>query len=305
MGKRWACKPTAERLLAKAGAEVSALKLSGVTPHLAVVLVGENPASRVYVAHKIKTCETLGIRSTCKTLPDTCDTASLLAVIGDLNRDPEVHGILVQLPLPAGIDASAIIAAIDPDKDVDGFHPVNVGRLALVEEGPLPCTPMGLMELLSGSGHELKGKHAVVIGRSNIVGKPMAQLLLSKHCTVSILHSRTHGPETLCRQADLVVAAVGRTGMVHAGWIKPGALVVDVGMNEIATAVEADRLLPENSKKRAAFDRKGRVLYGDVFYASVLEVAELATPVPGGVGLLTIAHLMVNCVTATGRLLRK
>ncbi len=305
MGKRWACKPTAERLLAKAAAEVTALKLAGTAPHLAVVLVGENPASKVYVAHKIKTCESLGIRSTCKALPHTLKTDELLSVIADLNRDPGVHGILVQLPLPPQIDAGAIIAAIDPDKDVDGFHPVNVGRLALGEEGLFPCTPMGIMELLADSGHELKGKHAVVIGRSNIVGKPMAQLLLSKHCTVSILHSRTRAPQALCRQADLVVAAVGRTGMVDGAWLKPGALVVDVGMNEISQNDEARRLLPQGSKKLAAFQRKGRVLYGDVFYASALEKAELVTPVPGGVGLLTIAHLMVNCVTAAGRLTRK
>lgn len=305
MGKRWACKPTAERLLAKAEAGVAALRKAGATPHLAVVLIGQNPASKVYVAHKIKTCEMLGIRSTFKSLPDTHDTGSLLGVIDDLNRNRDIHGILVQLPLPAQIHAGTIFAAIDPDKDVDGFHPVNVGRLSLGEAGLFPCTPMGIMELLDDSGHDLSGMHAVVIGRSNIVGKPMAQMLLSGHCTVSILHSRTRAPETICRQADLVVAAVGRTGMVDGGWLKPGALVVDVGMNEITTAEEARRLLPEGSKKRVAFERKGRVLYGDVNYASATRVADRATPVPGGVGLLTIAQLMLNCVTATGRLLEK
>ena len=301
MGKRWSCKATAEGLLSNAKQRVEELDRAGIQPHLAVVLVGEDPASKVYVSNKIKTCESLGIRSTFHKLEVTTDTQQLLSIIDDLNADEKVHGILVQLPLPKQIDESQIIAAIDPDKDVDGFHPVNVGRLSLGEPGLFPCTPMGVMALLKNSGHTLSGKHAVVIGRSNIVGKPMAQLLLMANCTVSIIHSRTQNPSELCRQADIVVAAVGRPGLVDAAWIKPGALVVDVGINELTDEDQATSLIPADSKKMKAFQTKGRVLYGDVNYASCLEQAELVTPVPGGIGKLTIAHLMVNCVTAAER----
>ena len=302
MKQRWACRPTAERLLEEARARVQTLKEKGVEPHLAVVLVGEDPASAVYVRNKIKTCESLGIRSTFRKMDTTVQTDDLLGVVDELNNDKGVHGILVQLPLPKQIDESRIICAIDPDKDVDGFHPVNVGRLSQGENGLFPCTPMGVMELLKDSGLDLKGKHAVVVGRSNIVGKPMAQLLLAEHCTVTIMHSRTQNPKDLCRQADIVVAAVGRAGLVDASWLKPGAYVVDVGMNQITDNEMAARLIKEGSKKMAAFQRDGRVLYGDVNYPSALEVAEKVTPVPGGVGKLTIAHLMTNCVTAAERL---
>lgn len=298
MGKRWSCKSTAENLLALAKTKVAALGERGIHPHLAVVLVGEDPASKVYVSNKIRTCESLGIKSTFHKLEADTDTDRLLAVVDELNRDAKVHGILVQLPLPKQIDESRIIAAIEPDKDVDGFHPVNVGRLSLGEPGLFPCTPMGVIALLRESGHSLSGKHAVVVGRSNIVGKPMAQLLLKENCTVSIIHSRTQNPAELCRQADIVVAAVGRPGLVDADWIKPGALVVDVGINEITDRDQAARLIPADSKKMKAFDDKGRVLYGDVHYFSCLDQAELVTPVPGGIGRLTIAHLMVNCVAA-------
>ncbi len=298
MGKRWSCKSTAENLLAQAKTKVAALGERGIQPHLAVVLVGEDPASKVYVSNKIRTCESLGIKSTFHKLEADTDTDALLAVVDELNRDTKVHGILVQLPLPKQIDESRIIAAIEPDKDVDGFHPVNVGRLSLGEPGLFPCTPMGVIALLRQSGHSLSGKHAVVVGRSNIVGKPMAQLLLKENCTVSIIHSRTQNPAELCRQADIVVAAVGRPGLVDADWIKPGALVVDVGINEITDRAQAENLIPADSKKMKAFNEKGRVLYGDVHYFSCLDKAELVTPVPGGIGRLTIAHLMVNCVAA-------
>ncbi len=301
MKQRWACRPTADRLLEESKQRVEALGKKGIEPHLAVVLVGENPASQVYVRNKIKTCESLGIRSTFHRMPAPTQTSELLAVVDELNRDGGVHGILVQLPLPDQIDESKIIAAIDPDKDVDGFHPVNVGRLSLGEPGLFPCTPMGVMELLKDSGLALKGKHAVIVGRSHIVGKPMAQLLLARHCTVTVMHSRTRNPQELCRQADLVVAAVGRPGMIDRDWIKPGAYVVDVGINEISDPVTAQRVIKEGSKKMAAFREKGRVLYGDVNYFSACEVAARVTPVPGGVGPLTIAHLMINCVTAAER----
>ncbi|CAM2009059.1 bifunctional 5,10-methylenetetrahydrofolate dehydrogenase/5,10-methenyltetrahydrofolate cyclohydrolase [Acanthopleuribacter pedis] len=298
MGKRWSCKATGENLLAQAKEKVTALNERGVEPHLAVVLVGEDPASKVYVSNKIRTCESLGIKSTFHKLEADTDTDSLLSVVDELNGDNAVHGILVQLPLPKQVDESRIIAAINPDKDVDGFHPVNVGRLSLGEPGLFPCTPMGVIALLRDSGHGLSGKHAVVIGRSNIVGKPMAQLLLKENCTVSIIHSRTQNPADLCRQADIVVAAVGRPGLVDAAWLKPGALVVDVGINEITDSEQARKLIPSESKKMKSFREKGRVLYGDVNYFSCLETAELVTPVPGGIGRLTIAHLMVNCVVA-------
>ena len=302
MKQRWACRPTADRLLEEARTKVQTLNEKGVTPHLAVVLVGEDPASAVYVRNKIKTCESLGIRSTFRKLEATIQTDDLLTVVDELNNDKGVHGILVQLPLPKQIDESRIICAIDPDKDVDGFHPVNVGRLSQGEKGLFPCTPMGVMELLKDSGLDLKGKHAVVVGRSNIVGKPMAALLLAQHCTVTIMHSRTQNPQELCRQADIVVAAVGRPGLVDASWLKPGAYVVDVGMNQITDSEMAARLIKEGSKKMAAFQKNGHVLYGDVNYPSALEVSEMVTPVPGGVGKLTIAHLMTNCVTAAERL---
>ena len=301
MEKRWACKPTAERLLGETRTKVEELGSRGIQPHLAVILVGANPASQVYVRNKIKTCESLGIGSTFRECSEQISTAELLAEVYRLNQDPLVHGILVQLPLPPQVDERLIIAAIDPDKDVDGFHPINVGRLSQGEPGLFPCTPMGVMELLKDSELSLKGMHAVVVGRSNIVGKPMAQLLLAQHCTVTIMHSRTRDPQTLCRQADLVVVAVGRTGMVDASWLKEGAYVVDVGMNQITDPDQAQQLIRPGSKKMAAFDRDGKVLYGDVHYDSALEKAAKVTPVPGGVGKLTIAHLMVNCVRAAER----
>ncbi|CAM2068390.1 Bifunctional protein FolD [Sulfidibacter corallicola] len=302
MGKRWPCKATAERLLNESKSRVTELKNKGIEPHLAVVLVGDNPASKVYVSNKVKTCESLGIRSTFHKLEATTSTDDLLRIVDELNHDASVHGILVQLPLPPQIDESRIISGIEPDKDVDGFHPVNVGRLSLGEPGLVPCTPMGVMALLADCGAELSGMHAVVVGRSNIVGKPMAQLLLKANCTVSIIHSRTKNPAELCRQADLVVAAVGRPGLVDASWIKEGALVVDVGINEITDDALAEKLIPADSKKMAAYRKNGRVLYGDVHYASALGRAEMVTPVPGGVGKLTIAQLMANCVLAAERL---
>ena len=301
MGKRWACKPTATRLLEIAGAKTAELAALAVTPHLAVVLVGGDPASRVYVQKKIETCESLGIKSTHVSLPHNTTTATLLEKLDILNRDPTVHGILVQLPLPPQIDESLIIAAVDPEKDVDGFHPVNVGRLSQGEPGLFPCTPMGIMELLKDCGLPLMGKHAVVVGRSNIVGKPMAQLLLKAHCSVTVVHSRTPSPQVFTRQADLVIVAVGRAGLVDGSWLKEGALVVDVGMNQITDPAQAARLIPEGSRKMAEFKEHGRALYGDVYYRSALEVAARVTPVPGGVGKLTIAHLMLNCVTAASR----
>ena len=301
MQQRWACRPTVNRLTEEAKERTQKLKEAGIEPHLAVVLVGENPASQVYVRNKIKTCGELGIKSTFKKLDDTITTEQLLDVIHQLNADDAVHGILVQLPLPKQIDEDKVLYAIDPDKDVDGFHPVNVGRLSIGQEGLFPCTPMGVIELLKDSGLELKGKHAVVVGRSNIVGKPMAQLLLAQNCTVSIIHSRTQNPQQLCQQADIVIAAVGVPGLVDQDWVREGAYVVDVGINEITDSDKAQKLIPADSKKMTAFKRDGRVLYGDVNYFNVKKKAAMVTPVPGGVGKLTIAHLMTNCVAAAER----
>ena len=301
MQARWACKPTAERILANCETKIAVLKAEGVFPHLAVILVGDNPASEVYVRNKIKTCASLGIRSTFHHLDSAVSSAELLSAIDRLNADREVHGILVQLPLPPQVSDSDVISRIDPEKDVDGFHPINVGRLSLGEPGLFPCTPMGVMELLHDSGPSLSGKHAVVVGRSHIVGKPMAQLLLAANCTVTVIHSRTRDPETLCREADIVVAAVGKPGLVTGTWLKSGAYVVDVGINELTDEVDVHRLVSQESKKMAAFRKNGRVLYGDVHYESAVEVAQKVTPVPGGVGQLTIAQLMANCVTAAER----
>lgn len=298
MGKRWSCKRTAERLFEEARQGVQALKEKGIHPHLAVVLVGENPASQVYVGKKTEACETLGMKSTCIRMADTVSETELLKTIHQLNQDQSVHGILVQLPLPKAISTDRIIKAIDPDKDVDGFHPVNVGRLSLGQPGLVPCTPKGVMALLADSDVELKGKRAVVVGRSDIVGKPMVQLLLQKHATVTVMHSRTQNPEQVCREADVIIAAVGVPGLVKRDWIKPGALVVDVGINEITDPGLGSQLLKAGSKKEQNFQKKGRMLYGDVHYFEALDVAEKVTPVPGGVGTLTIGQLMCNCIEA-------
>lgn len=302
MGNRWPVQATADRLMNATKKKVAHLHEHGCTPHLAVVLVGEDPASKVYVEHKIRACKSLGIHSTFKNLPDDSSTEDLLSTVRELNQNPRVHGILVQLPLPKHIEEQQVIHAIDPRKDVDGFHPINVGLLSLGQEGLFPCTPMGVMELLKDGGIPLKGKHAVIVGRSNIVGKPMAQLLLKEHCTVSILHSRTVNPEALCKQADIVVVAVGRPGLVDASWLKPGAWVIDIGINQITEKADAERLLKASGKKMANFIEKGHQLYGDVNYLSALQVADKVTPVPGGVGKLTIAHLMYNCTLAAERM---
>lgn len=303
-GKRWSTKATVERLMEKARQDTQELKNKGIEPHLAVMLVGENPASKVYVSHKVKACEELGIRSTRIKLDDDVPAEVVFSEIDRLNMDPQVHGILVQLPLPKHISTDRVIESIDPDKDVDGFHPVNVGRLSLGQEGLFPCTPMGVIELLKDTLDSLKGLHAVVVGRSSIVGKPMAQLLLAEHSTVAFIHSRARDPKAICQQADLVIAAVGVPGLVDADWVKPGAYVVDVGINEITDKDKAERLIPSDSKKMKRFLEQGRVLYGDINYDQVKSKATLVTPVPGGVGPLTIAHLMVNCVVAAQRSLR-
>jgi methylenetetrahydrofolate dehydrogenase (NADP+) / methenyltetrahydrofolate cyclohydrolase len=276
-------KAFAEGLRARIADHAAAFaRYAGRRPGLAVVLVGEDPASQVYVGAKGKACEAAGIASFEHRLPADTSEAALLSLVERLNQDEAVDGILVQMPLPGGLDEQAIIAAIDPDKDVDGFHVINAGRLAVGQTGFIPCTPLGCMMLLKDRLGDLSGLDAVVIGRSNIVGKPMAQLLVDANATVTIAHSRTKNLADVVRRADIVVAAVGRPEMIRADWIKPGATVIDVGIN---------RLPPETE------GGKGR-LVGDVAFAEVREVAGAITPVPGGVGPMTIAVLLRNTLVA-------
>lgn len=255
----------------------------GVQAGLAVVLVGSDPASQVYVRSKVKMTGEAGLRSIEHLLPADTSEADVLALVARLNADPDVDGILVQLPLPKQIDADKVIAAINPEKDVDGFHPVNVGRLATGTGGLVPCTPLGSLMLLKSVRPDLAGLDALVLGRSNIVGKPMAHLLLAESCTVTIAHSRSRDLPALCRRADILVAAVGRPDMVRGDWIKPGAIVIDVGINRI-----------DDPSAGAGKTR----LVGDVAYAEAERVASHITPVPGGVGPMTIACLLANTLTA-------
>ena len=260
-----------------------------VKPGLAVVIVGEDPASQIYVRNKGETTLRAGMRSDTHRLPVETDQETLLALIAALNADRGIHGILVQLPLPDHIDASAVLGAIDPDKDVDGFHVVNAGRLAVGLPGLVPCTPLGCLMLLKHELGELSGLNAVIVGRSNIVGKPMAQLLLGESCTVTIAHSRTRDLPALCRTADILVAAVGRPEMIRGDWIRPGAAVIDVGINRV----------PSRDPMKAA-QGKTRVV-GDVAFDEAATVAGRITPVPGGVGPMTIACLLANTYTAACR----
>ena len=268
-----------KQLREEVAARTLALKARGVTPGLAVVLVGENPASQVYVRNKVKACLDAGLHSVLKKYDATMTEAELLACVGSLNNDPAIHGILVQLPLPAHIDAHKVIEAISPAKDVDGFHVASAGSLMVGQPGFWPCTPYGCMKMLESIGYDLRGKHAVVIGRSNIVGKPMALMLLQKNATVTICHSATADLMAMTLQADVIVAAVGKRNVLTAEMVKPGAVVLDVGMNR---------------------DDAGK-LCGDVDFAGVSQVASHITPVPGGVGPMTITMLLVNTLEAAER----
>jgi methylenetetrahydrofolate dehydrogenase (NADP+)/methenyltetrahydrofolate cyclohydrolase len=277
-------KAFAAGLAARIASQVGAMKAKhGVTPGLAVVLVGEDPASKVYVRNKTQQTVAAGMRDVKHVLPAETTTAQLLDLVAKLNADPEVDGILVQLPLPKQIDSTRILEAIDPDKDVDGFHTVNVGRLATGRDSLVPCTPLGCMMLIRDRLPNPAGAHAVVVGRSNIVGKPVAQLLLQADCTVTIAHSKTRDLPAMCREADILVAAVGRPEMVRGDWVKPGAIVIDVGINRITGP-----------------DGKGR-LVGDVAFVEAAQRAAAITPVPGGVGPMTIACLLQNTLTACRR----
>jgi methylenetetrahydrofolate dehydrogenase (NADP+) / methenyltetrahydrofolate cyclohydrolase len=268
----------AAQIKSKVSTQVTALKARGLTPGLAVVLVGDDPASQVYVNHKVKDCEQVGIHSLLVRMSADTTQAVLLAKVQELNKDASIHGILVQMPLPSHIDSQKVIATINPDKDVDGFHVVNAGALAVGLRGFWPCTPHGAMKMIESIGMNLRGKHAVVIGRSNIVGKPMAQMLLNQSATVTICHSATVDLKDICLSADVIVAAVGKQNVVTADMVKAGAVVIDVGMNRNATGK----------------------LCGDVDFESVKEVAGYITPVPGGVGPMTRAMLLVNTLKAIG-----
>ncbi|MDX6530846.1 MAG: methylenetetrahydrofolate dehydrogenase / methenyltetrahydrofolate cyclohydrolase [Blastocatellia bacterium] len=272
---------------------------SGVKPKLAAVLVGDNDASAVYVRNKVLACAEVGIESDQRRLPATTTTAELLTLIRDLNQNDDVDGILVQLPLPKQIDEAAIIEAVDPAKDVDGFHPVNVGLLAMGKPRFVPCTPAGIIELLDRNQIEIAGANACVVGRSQIVGRPVAGLLLQKHATVTICHSQTRDLPAVTRQADILVAAIGRPAFIRGDFIKPGAVVIDVGVNKI-TDIEKARTLfgAEAGKRIEAIQKRGYTLVGDVHPAEADLVAGRRTPVPGGVGLLTVAMLMKNTLQA-------
>jgi methylenetetrahydrofolate dehydrogenase (NADP+)/methenyltetrahydrofolate cyclohydrolase len=287
----------ANSIRSEVAAEVNAMAAVGVRPGLAVVLVGHNPASEIYVRGKVKASEEVGIYSEQHTPPDTSTTAQLLALIEDLNRRNEIDGILVQLPLPPQVDSKRVLMAVDPTKDVDGFHPVNVGFLSTQRPGLVPCTPAGVIEILKRSEIPIAGREAVVVGRSDIVGKPAAMLLLNANATVTVCHSKTPDLPDVCRRADILVAAIGRAGMVTRDFVKPGATVIDVGMNKVTDRAEFQRLFAGNAKREETFRTKGSTLVGDV-HPEVAEVAGALTPVPGGVGPLTIAMLMYNTVKA-------
>jgi methylenetetrahydrofolate dehydrogenase (NADP+) / methenyltetrahydrofolate cyclohydrolase len=286
-----------DQIYAELKQEIAALAGAGIRPGLAAVLVGENPASQIYVRSKIAACEQLGLGSWMETPPATVTTDEMLARVALLNARDDVDGILVQLPLPAQVDTKRVLEAVDPAKDVDGFHPVNLGRLVSGRAGLVACTPAGSMEILKRSGIPIEGANAVVVGRSDIVGKPMALLLMHANATVTICHSKTRDLPGVVRGADIIVAAIGRAAMVEAGWVRPGATVIDVGINRITDAAEAQRIFADFPVKLAQFKEKGSVLVGDV-HPGVAEVAGAMTPVPGGVGPLTIAMLMSNTVKA-------
>jgi methylenetetrahydrofolate dehydrogenase (NADP+)/methenyltetrahydrofolate cyclohydrolase len=271
----------------------------GVVPCLVAVRVGNDPASAVYVRNKVRTSEMLGLRSEHRELPEETTTEELLVEVELLNTRDDVDGILIQLPLPRGIAEARVLEAIEPAKDVDGFHPLNVGRLTLGRSGFAPCTPAGIIELLTREGIVLRGQHACIVGRSHIVGRPLAQLLLQQDATVTICHSRTQELASLTRQADILIAAVGRVGLIRAEHVKPGATVIDVGMNKITDAEMARDFFGEDSASRVeAIEKRGFTLVGDVHPAEVEQVARYLTPVPGGVGPLTVAMLMRNTLTA-------
>jgi methylenetetrahydrofolate dehydrogenase (NADP+)/methenyltetrahydrofolate cyclohydrolase len=277
--------------------EVGALKAQGITPGLAVVLVGSVAASEIYVRSKVKASGELGIHSEMLTPPESVTTKQMLALVAELNAREQIDGILIQLPLPRHVDTRELLEAVSPEKDVDGFHPVNAGRLQSGRPALEPCTPAGIMEILRRSDIPVAGKHAVVLGRSDIVGKPVAMMLLNAHATVTVCHSRTEDLARYTRDADILVAAIGRPGFVTADMVKPGATLIDVGINRLTDAEEVARFFPGDAKRAQQFAERGSTLVGDIDPAAFLRSAAY-TPVPGGVGALTIAMLMHNTVKA-------
>ena len=287
-----------DQILSELRAEVDVLAAAGIRPGLAAVLVGDNPASEVYVRGKIKACQSLNLYSEKITPPDTITTEELLALVADLNRRDDIDGILVQLPLPPQVDAKRVLVAVDPAKDVDGFHPYNVGCLVAGRAALVACTPAGILQILHRSGIPMSGRRAVVLGRSDIVGKPVAILLLHENATVTICHSKTADLPAVAREADILVAALGRPAMVTRDFIRPGATVIDVGINRLTAAADVERIFAGRPDRIEQFRQKGSVLVGDVHPVDVEECAGAYTPVPGGVGPLTIAMLMANTVRA-------
>jgi methylenetetrahydrofolate dehydrogenase (NADP+)/methenyltetrahydrofolate cyclohydrolase len=288
------CRSRVERLLSQ-----------GRPPGLAVVLVGHDPASEIYVRNKVKTSHELGIAGQTLTPPESIATEELLAIVDGLNQRPDIDGILVQMPLPPHIDARRIVEAISPAKDVDGLHPLNVGNLVTGRPGPRPCTPAGIIELLKRYRIPIAGKRAVVVGRSDLVGKPVALLLLHENATVTICHSKTPDLPAVCREAEILIAAIGRPAMITSAYIRPGATVIDVGINRLDKRADVERIYPldrtGSAQKLAAFDYKGSLVVGDVHPFDVAESAGAFTPVPGGVGPLTIAMLMANTIDSAER----
>jgi len=287
----------ASEIRAEVASEVKTMTAAGIRPGLAVVLVGHNPASEVYVRGKVKSTAEVGIYSEQHTPPETSSTEELLELIAELNGRDEIDGILVQLPLPPHVDSKKVLMAVDPAKDVDGFHPMSVGLLSTQRPGLVPCTPAGIIEILKRHEIPIAGQDAVVVGRSDIVGKPTAMLLINGNATVTVCHSKTRDLPGVCRRADILVAAIGRAGMITREFVKPGATVIDVGMNRVTDRAEFERLFAGNARREETFRAKGSTLVGDV-HPHVAEVAGALTPVPGGVGPLTIAMLMANTVRA-------
>ena len=288
----------AEDIKSEVAAEVESLKGRGIRPGLAVVLVGEDAASSAYVNMKAKTCEQLGIYSRKLTIPSSVSTEELLSEVCKLNADDSIDGILVQLPLPKHVNKHAILEGLDPKKDVDGLHSANVGSLVLGHETLVACTPSGVMELLQRSNVKIEGANAVVLGRSDDVGKPQALLLMHANATVTICHSKTRNLSEIVRQGDIVVAAIGKAAMVKRDWVKPGAVVIDVGTNKVSERAEVERLFGDDAARWKDFEKRGYIWVGDVDERGVKEVASMMTPVPGGVGPMTIAVLMKNTLKA-------
>jgi methylenetetrahydrofolate dehydrogenase (NADP+)/methenyltetrahydrofolate cyclohydrolase len=289
--------PIAAAIKQEVAEEVKLLAAQDIRPGLAAVLVGHDPASEIYVRSKVQTCAELGLFSDLITPPGTVTTEEMFDLVASLNDRDDIDGILIQLPLPAQVDAKALLDAVDPAKDVDGFHPVNAGRLLAGRPALAPCTPAGIIEILKRSDIPIAGQHAVVVGRSDTVGKPAAMLLLHQNATVTICHSKTNDLPAITRQADILVAAIGRPGFVTAEMVKPGATIIDVGINRITSREEFDRFFLGNAKREATFAKRGSTIVGDVD-PKAFELASAYTPVPGGVGLLTIAMLMANTVRA-------